>query len=133
MKYKEKYRAGMMFKSKRNPWADLVISCAYYDRLAESSVEFNNLSCICWHRINWEAFDKYVCIRKGYNYMPEQNGRMDFRDKTTFPFPSFGEAKSNSMDLYIKKYELEFAGMCEDEVIVYHDDNGLYHSELSIK
>ena len=131
MRYKEKYRAGMIFRSKRNPWADLVIDSVYYDRFAETAKEFNNMSCICWHRINWEEFDKHVCIRKGYNYMPDENGRMDFRDKTTFPFPSFGEAKPNSIDIYLRKYELEFAGMSDDEVVVYCDDDTTYHSEFN--
>ena len=28
-------------------------------------------------------------MRKGYNYLPESNGRMDFSDKNTFPYPFF--------------------------------------------
>ena len=34
--------------------------------------------------------------------------------------------KTKSMDAYIKKYELEFVGMSDREVIVYTDNQGEY-------
>lgn len=74
------------------------------------------------------AFDKFVCEKKGYKYEPDENGVMDFRDKTTFPYPSFGEMKPKSMDGYIKKYNFEYAGMSDDEVHIYRDDEGEYVS-----
>lgn len=129
-KYREKYRTGMIFRSKRNPWADLVICDVYYNRFVESAKDFNNAAYVCWRRVNWEEFDRYVCIRKGYNYTPGKNGRMDFSNKTTFPFPSFGESKPSSMDIYLRKYELEFAGMSEEEIVVYKDDESEYLSGL---
>ena len=122
MKYKEKYKTGMIFRSKRNPWADIVIGFVSYMRSAEYAYEFNTYSIVCWQRANEVEFDKHVCVAKGYDYNPDENGRMSFEDKTTFPFPFFGEQRPSSMDTYIKKYELEFAGYDDRKVIVYRDD-----------
>lgn len=118
----------MMFKSKTHPQFDFAIDYLTYFRMAESSYEFSLFSSIGWHRINDEAFDKFVCEKKGYKYEPNENGVMDFRDKTTFPYPSFGEMKPKSMDGYIKKYNFEYAGMSDDEVHIYRDDEGEYVS-----
>lgn len=41
MKYKEKYKTGMIFRSKKYPWADIMIDYVTYNRMAESSYEFN--------------------------------------------------------------------------------------------
>ena len=130
MKYKEKYKTGMMFRSKRYPWADIVIDFVSYMRDADSADEFNTFSIIDWARANTVEFDKFVCKRKGYDYTPDENGEMDFRDKTTFPYPSWGEMKPKSMDAYIKKYELEFVEMSDREVVVYTDNEGEYSSGL---
>lgn len=133
MKYKEKYKTGMIFRSKKYPWADIMIDYVSYDRMAESSYEFNLFSIIDWHRANGVEFDKFICIRKGYDYAPEKDGRMDFRDKTTFPYPSWGEMKTKSMDAYIKKYELEYVGMSDREITIYQDDEAEYSSGFKNK
>lgn len=133
MKYKEKYKTGMIFRSKKYPWADIMIDYVSYNRMAESSYEFNLFSIIDWHRANDVEFDKFICIRKGYDYAPEEDGRMDFRDKTTFPYPSWGEMKTKSMDAYIKKYELEYVGMSDREVTIYQDDEAEYSSGFKNK
>ena len=125
-KYKEKYKPGMIFRSKKYPYADIVIDYVYYMRDVDSTYEFNQHSIINWTRANEESFDKFICKRKGYNYEPDENGHMDFTGKTTFPYPFWGDMKTKSMDAYIKKYELEFVGMSDREVHVYRDDEGEY-------
>ena len=111
-KYKEKYKTGMIFRSKKYPWADIIIDYVSYNRMAENS---------------------YVCRRKGYDYDPEEDGRMDFKDKTTFPYPSWGEMKPKSMDAYIKKYELEYVGTSDREIIIYQDNEDEYSSGFKNK
>lgn len=110
-----------------------MIDYVSYNRMAESSYEFNLFSIIDWHRENGVEFDKFVCMKKGYEYVPEEDGRMDFRDKTTFPYPSWGEAKLKTMDAYIKKYELEYVGMSDREIIIYADDEDEYASGFKNK
>lgn len=133
MKYKEKYKTGMIFRSKKYPWADIIIDYVSYNRMAENSYEFNTYSIIDWYRSNGIEFDKFVCRRKGYDYDPREDGRMDFRDKTTFPYPFWGEMKPKSMDAYIKKYELEYVGMSDRETTVYQDDEAEYSSGFKNK
>ena len=116
----------MIFRSKKYPWADIMIDFVSYMRDADDASEFNMFSIIDWVRANPIEFGKFVCKRKGYNYEPNENGEMDFTDKTTFPYPYFGEMKPKSMDAYIKKYELEFAEMSNREVVVYTDNEGEY-------
>lgn len=125
-KYKEKYKPGMIFCSKKYPYADIMIDYVYYMRDVDSAYEFNQHSIIDWTRANEEAFNKFICKRKGYNYTPDENGHMDFKNKTTFPYPFWGEMKTKSMDVYINKYELEFVGMSDREVNVYIDNDGEY-------
>lgn len=128
MKYAEKYKTGMIFRSKRYPWADLIIDDVCYSRAAQSADHFNQLSFVCWHRINDVEFDMYICKSKGYNYRPDKNGRMDFSDKTIYPFSFCGELKPKSMDTYIRKYELECVEMSDKEVVIYCDDDIEYYS-----
>ena len=130
MKYKEKYKTGMIFRSKKYPWADILIDYVTYNRIAETSYEFNTFSIIGWQRANEIEFDKHVCKQKWYDYTPEQNGRMDFRSKTTFPYAFFGEMTPKSMDSYIKKYELEYVGMSNKVIYIYKDDELEYSSGL---
>ena len=100
----------MIFRSKKYPYADIEIDYVYYMRDVDSAYEFNQFSIIDWSRANDVEFDKFICKMKGYNYMPDENGRMDFTDKTTFPYPSWGE----------------FVGMSDREVHVYTDNDGEY-------
>ena len=51
---------------------------------------------------------------------------MNFKNKSTFPYPFWGEMKTKSMDDYINKYELEFVGMSDREVNIYADNDGEY-------
>lgn len=95
MKYKEKYRPGMVFRSEQEPWRNIIITYVSYFRDSESSYNFIRSSIISWRRENEIEFDKFVCMRKGYNYLPESNGRMDFSDKNTFPYPFLEKKHKN--------------------------------------
>ena len=116
----------MIFRSKKYPYADIMIDYVYYMRDLDSAYDFNQYSIIDWVRANRVEFDKFIYKKKGYNYIPNESGEMDFTDKSTFPYPYCGEMKTKSMDAYIKKYELEFVGMSNREVIVYRDNEGEY-------
>lgn len=120
----------MIFRSKKYPWVDIVITLVMYYRKPENTYCFNAYSIIAWERANPVEFDKYVCKMKGYNYIPDKNGEMDFSDKTTFPYPYFGDMKQKSMDNYIRKYELEFVEMDDREVTVHADDDFEYYSSF---
>ena len=74
-------------------------------------------SIIDWVRINEEAFDKHISVVKGIDYNKVKNHEVN-----TFPYPFFGEMHQKSMDNYIRKYEMEFCGMSDKEVIVFNDD-----------
>ena len=116
-KYKEKYKTGMIFRSKKYPWTDLVIDFVSYTRGSETTYTFNMNSIIDWVRINEEAFDKHISEVKGIDYNKVKNHEVN-----TFPYPFFGEMHQKSMDNYIRKYEMEFCGMSDKEVIVFNDD-----------
>lgn len=116
-KYKEKYKTGMIFRSKKYPWTDLVIDFVSYTRGSETAYTFNMNSIIDWVRINEEAFDKHISVVKGIDYNKVKNYEV-----STFPYPFFGEMRQKSMDNYIRKYEMEFCGMSDKEVIVFNDD-----------
>ena len=133
IKYKEKYRPGMIFRSKKYPYADIMIDYVHYIRDLDSAYDFNQYSIIDWVRANGVEFDKFVCKKKGYNYIPNDNGKMDFTDKSTFPYPYWGEMKTKSMDSYIKKYELEFVGMSDKEVHVYTNNDGEYSAWIDLE
>lgn len=122
-KYKDKYKTGMIFRSKKDPWTDLVIDYVVYTRVCESAYIFNMNSIICWTRINQEAFDKHISVAKGIDYNKVKN-----HEVSTFPYPFFGAMHQKSMDDNIRKYEMEFCGMSDKEVIVFNDDDFEYSS-----
>lgn len=122
-KYKEKYRPGMIFRSKKYPWADIIIDYVYYSRLCDCAYEFNAYSIIDWKRANVDEFLKYVSVSKGVDY----NWLKNDPDSSTFPFAFFGEKRQDSMDRYIKEYELEYSGQCDDPVKIFVDNETEYH------
>lgn len=130
MKYKEKYKPGMIFRSEKNSWADIMIKYVNYFRDVESAYNFNMNSTIGWQRINHVAFDKHVCIAKGYDYNPGTDGKMSFKDKMTFPYAGFGEGHQKTIDEYIRKYELKFARMSDRANIVSRDNEMEYLASL---
>lgn len=130
MKYKEKYRPGMVFRSEQEPWRNIIITYVSYFRDSESSYNFIRSSIISWRRENEIEFDKFVCMRNGYNYLPESNGRMDFSDKNTFPYPFFGEKTQKSMDDYIRKYNMKLCDTDESLINVYSDTECEYSASL---
>ena len=87
----------MIFRSKKYPYADIMIDYVYYMRDLDSAYDFNQYSIIDWVRANGVEFDKFVCKKKGYIYTPNENGKMDFTDKSTFPYPYWGEMKTKSI------------------------------------
>lgn len=130
MKYKEKYRPGMIFRSEKEPWRDIIITYVSYFRDSEFSYSFKRSSIISWRRENEIAFDKFVCMRKGYNYLLESNGRMDFSDKNTSPYPFFGEKTQKSMDDYIRKYNMKLCDTGKNLINVYSDTECEYSASL---
>lgn len=123
--YKEKYKPGMIFRSKKYPGLDFVIDCVQYYRDCESAYNFNMNSIIDYDRINEEAFIKYVSVAKGVDCNKIKNGEIN-----TFPYPFHGEVHQKSMDDYIRKYEMEFSEMSDKEVVVFHDDDFEYFACL---
>lgn len=126
-RYKEKYRPGMIFRSEKYPWADIMLDYVYYSRLCDTKYEFNANSIINWRRANVEEFLKYVSVSKGVDY----NWLKNDPDSSTFPFAFFGEKRQDSMDRYIKKYELEYSGQCDDPVNIYVDNETEYHGSCN--
>lgn len=126
MKYKEKYKPGMVFRNDKEPWRNIIIDYVHYTRDCESSYNFNRESIISWQRENEKAFDKWVCLCKGYNYIPENNGRMDFSNKNTFPYPFCGESTQKSIDDYIRKYDMKLCEINDFSITVFKDDENEY-------
>ena len=83
-KYKEKYKTGMIFRSKKYPWTDLVIDYVSYTRGSETAYTFNMNSIIDWVRINEEAFNKHISVSKGIDYDKVKN-----HEVSTFPYQFF--------------------------------------------
>lgn len=103
----------------------MIIDYVVYNRVCESAYIFNMNSLICWTRINQEAFDKHISVAKGIDYNKVKN-----HEVSTFPYPFFGAMHQKSMDDYIRKYEMEFCGMSDKEVIVFNDDDFEYNAGL---
>lgn len=121
MKYKEKYRSGMIFRSKKHPWADLVVEFVFYTRLADTAYEFNAYSDIQWTRINKEEFYKHVSVAKGVDYHAILSGSVDI-----FPFPIYGMTTQKGMDAQIRKYELEYVCTAKGDIEIFSDDDTCY-------
>lgn len=113
----------MIFRSKKDPWTDFVIDFVSYTRGSETAYTFNMNSIIDWVRINEEAFCKHISVSKGIDYDKVKN-----HEVSTFPYPFFGEMHQKSIDDYIRKYEMEFCGMSDKEVIVFNDNDFEYSS-----
>lgn len=123
---KEPFKTGMMFKSKTHPQFDLIIDFVCYHRNYEI-YDYNLFSIICWTNINRESFDKFIEEKLGKNR------------KDTYPYAFAGECTIKSMKQRIKKYNLEYIGMSDDEITIYDDNEYKYcsgfanmHSKLSI-
>jgi hypothetical protein len=125
-KYKEKYKTGMIFRSKEYPHFDIMIDFLWYMRDADTAGEFNTFSRICWVRANDEAFFRFVCERKGYTYP------YTVEQGSTAPYPSFGEMTPKSLDAYLRKYNLQYVGMSDKEVVVYSDNENQYSTGFKI-
>lgn len=124
--YKEPFKTGMIFRSKTHPQFDLIIDYVSYYRCSENTYDFNLFSIICWSNINREEFTKFVEQKLGKDY------------GSTFPYVYAGECKISSMKQRLKKYNLEFVGMTDEDILVYTDNSMEYssgfknmHSKLS--
>lgn len=112
MKNKKEFKTGMIYRSKTHPQFDLIIDYVSYNPNKVS--DYGNI--ICWCNINRKVFDGFIETKLGKN-----------RD-TTFPYPYCGECSILSMRQRIKKYNLEFMGMSDDEVSFYEDSEFMYCS-----
>ena len=118
-KYKEKYKAGMIFRSEKYPWADIVIEQVHYSRVYDTKREFNSMSKIYWERANRKAFDRHICLIKGYNYTPDTEiGEMSFTHLTPYPCYFCSVCTQKSMDSFINKYELKFSGEIDGRNVI---------------
>ncbi len=116
---KEDLKTGMIFKSETHPQFDFVIDFVNYLRCQDD--EYGSV--ICWHLINDEAFKDFVCKKKGYKNMKEL-----LKKTNTFPYAYAGEGMPKSIKARIKKYNMKYIGMSDDEVIVYRDNVDEYSS-----
>lgn len=115
----------MIYKSKTHPQFDMSIDYVNYEKDDETGNIIKDFSIICWCNINKTEFDKFCdehCKSK----------------ESTFPYPYGGECQIDSMKQRLKKYNLEFVGLSDDEVTIYRDDGFEYasgfnkmHSKLS--
>ena len=71
---------------------------------------------IVWCNINMGEFKNFIEEKLGKNR------------ETTHPYPSWGECGVQSIKQRIKKYNLEFVGMSDDEVSVYTNNEFEYCS-----
>ena len=120
------FKTGMIYRSKTHPQFDLIIDFVNYQKDDETGKIIEEFSIICWTNINRIEFDKFC----------EQHCKSK---DSTFPYPYGGECQIKSMKQRIKKYGLEFAGMSDDEVSVYDNDDFTYcsgfrgmHSKLEV-
>ena len=120
---KEYFKTGMMFRSKTHPHYDFVIDFVEYARASyEQNDEYGSI--IWWYRINDEAFDEFVSEKKGVNSI---NELLD-SGKNTFPYTYTGEGMPKSIKAMVRKYNMEYVGMIDKEVVVYRDDEIEYSS-----
>lgn len=122
---KEDLKSGMMFRSKTHPHFDLVIDYVLYCRSYYNYHKDEYGSIVTWYRINDEAFDNFVKEKKGATIK-----ELLASGKNTFPYSYAGEGMPKSIKAMIRKYNMEFVGMIDKEVVVYNDDEIEYVSAL---
>lgn len=111
MKNKKEFKTGMIYRSKTHPQFDLIIDYVSYNPSKLS--DYGNI--VCWCNINRKAFEDFVEL-KGKNM------------GNTFPYPYCGECSIKSMRQRIKKYNLEFVAVSDDEINFYEDSEFMYSS-----
>jgi len=119
------FKTGMIYRSKTHPQFDLIIDYVNYQKDDETGNIIKEFSIVCWCNINKSEFDKFCekhCKSK----------------ESTFPYAYWGECQIESMKQRIKKYNLGFIEMSDDEVTIYNNNDFEYtsgfktmHSKLS--
>ena len=119
------FKTGMMYKSKTHPQFDMIIDYVNYEKDDDTGHIIKDYSFICWCNINKPEFEKF-CNEHCKS------------EESTFPYPYGGDCKIDSMKQRLKRYNLEFVGMSDDEVVIFRDDECEYasgfkemHSKLS--
>lgn len=109
------FKTGMIYRSKTHPQFDLIIGFVEYNpnRLSD----YGNI--VCWCNINRSEFEKFIDMKLGKN------------KTSTFPYVYAGECNIYSMKQRIKKYNLEYVGMSDDEVNIYNDEEDMFSSGFS--
>lgn len=117
--YKEKYKTGMIFRSKKDPWTDLVIDFVSYIRGSETAYTFNMNSIIDWVRINEEAFNKHISVSKGIDY--DKNNKYTMRkEPDRYRYYIDNELHCNSITKSNRRYNwIKF------EINISHNDRKL--------
>lgn len=113
---KEPFKTGMIFRSKTHPQFDLIIDYVHYERSADNTYDFNLFSMISWCNINRKAFDDFIEKKLGKD------------KKSTFPYAFYGECTIKSMKQRIKKYNLKYISMSDDEINIYTNNEFEYSS-----
>lgn len=121
------FKTGMIYRSETHPQFDMIIDFVTYVFNDDGKINKYG-TIICWCNINENKFTEFVDLKLG-------KGRSN---KSTFPYSYFGECSINSLKQRIKKYNLKYCGMSDDEVTVYQNDEFEYcagfkemHSKLS--
>ncbi len=117
---KMKFKTGMIYRSKTHPQFDMVIDCVRYQFNDNGKIEDYG-TMIAWCNIEREKFMKFVEEKLGKN-----------RD-STYPYAFYGECSLSSAKQRIKKYNLEYVGMSDDEVVIYNNDEFEYFSAFKDK
>ena len=111
---------GMVYKSETHPQFDMIIDFVQYILDDDGKIDKYG-TIICWCNINKTEFDKFIELKLGSNR------------ETTHPYPFAGECGVQAIKQRIRKYNLKFVGMSEDEVTVYNNDEFEYCSGFNNK
>lgn len=116
-----KYRSGMIFRSEKYPYADIVIVRTLYidlKTLNSTSIDIEAL------KINKEE------VIKNLAYLYD----IDYDEVENEVYISFLHHNDDiNMDKYIKKYDLKYVGMSERKVFIIGDDKKGYGDILDIR
>lgn len=114
------FKTGMIYKSKTHPQFDMIIDCVQYQFDDNGKIE-NYGTVITWCNINKAEFMKFTEEKLGKDR------------ETTYPYAFYGECSISAIKQRIKKYNLEYVGMSDDEISIYRDDEYEYFSSFKEK
>ena len=116
------FKTGMIYRSKTHPQFDMIIDCVQYQFDDYGKLEKYG-TVISWCNINKEKFTEFVDKKLGKNRKPD----------TTYPYSFYGECSVESIKNRIKKYNLIYCGVSDDEISIYRDDEYEYFSAFKEK